>query len=199
MIVGLTGGIGSGKTTVANIFAQFDGVIVYNADSEAKKIMESSSIIKSKIIEVFGQKSYENNQLNRPFIASIVFNDTVKLGKLNAIVHPEVKRHFQKFVIQYKNKDYIVYENAILFESESNLKCDIIISVYAPIELRTERVMLRDKSSREAIEARIKNQWLEEKKLLQSNYMICNIDSKKTHIRVIDIHNILTKKNIKFN
>jgi dephospho-CoA kinase len=199
MIVGLTGGIGSGKTTVANIFAQFDGVIVYNADSEAKKIMESSSIIKSKIIEVFGQKSYENNQLNRPFIASIVFNDTVKLGKLNAIVHPEVKRHFQKFVIQYKNKDYIVYENAILFESESNLKCDIIISVYAPLELRTERVMLRDKSSREAIEARIKNQWLEEKKLLQSNYMICNIDSKKTHIRVIDIHNILTKKNIKFN
>jgi dephospho-CoA kinase len=199
MIVGLTGGIGSGKTTVANIFAQFDGVIVYNADSEAKKIMESSSIIKSKIIEVFGQKSYENNQLNRPFIASIVFNDAVKLGKLNAIVHPEVKRHFQKFVIQYKNKDYIVYENAILFESESNLKCDIIISVYAPIELRTERVMLRDKSSREAIEARIKNQWLEEKKLLKSNYMICNIDSKKTHIRVIDIHNILTKKNIKFN
>jgi dephospho-CoA kinase len=199
MIVGLTGGIGSGKTTVANIFAQFDGVIVYNADSEAKKIMESSSIIKSKIIEVFGQKSYENNQLNRPFIASIVFNDTVKLGKLNAIVHPEVKRHFQKFVIQYKNKDYIVYENAILFESESNLKCDIIISVYAPIELRTERVMLRDKSSREAIEARIKNQWLEERKLLQSNYMICNIDTKKTHIRVIDIHNILTKKNIKFN
>ena len=199
MIVGLTGGIGSGKTTVANIFAQFDSVIVYNADSEAKKIMESSSIIKSKIIEVFGQKSYENNQLNRPFIANIVFNDTVKLGKLNAIVHPEVKRHFQKFVIQYKNKDYIVYENAILFESESNLKCDIIISVYAPIELRTERVMLRDKSSREAIEARIKNQWLEEKKLLQSNYMICNIDTKKTHIRVIDIHNILTKKKIKFN
>jgi dephospho-CoA kinase len=199
MIVGLTGGIGSGKTTVANIFAQFDGVIVYNADSEAKKIMESSSIIKSKIIEVFGQKSYENNQLNRPFIASIVFNDTVKLEKLNTIVHPEVKRHFQQFVIQHKNKNYIVYENAILFESESNLKCDIIISVYAPIELRTERVMLRDKSSREAIEARIKNQWLEEKKLLQSNYMICNIDTKKTHIRVIDIHNILTKKNIKFN
>ena len=199
MIVGLTGGIGSGKTTVANIFAQFDGVIVYNADSEAKKIIESSSIIKSKIIEVFGQKSYENNQLNRPFIASIVFNDTVKLGKLNAIVHPEVKRHFQKFVIQHKNKNYIVYENAILFESESNLKCDIIISVYAPIELRTERVMLRDKSSREAIEARIKNQWLEEKKLLKSNYMICNIDTKKTHIRVVDIHNILTKKNIKFN
>ena len=199
MIVGLTGGIGSGKTTVANIFAQFDGVIVYNADSEAKKIMESSSIIKSKIIEVFGQKSYENNQLNRPFIANIVFNDTVKLGKLNAIVHPEVKRHFQQFVIQHKNKDYIVYENAILFESESNLKCDIIISVHAPLELRTERVMLRDKSSREAIEARIKNQWLEEKKLQQSNYMICNIDTKKTHIRVIDIHNILTKKNIKFN
>ena len=199
MIVGLTGGIGSGKTTVANIFAQFDSVIVYNSDSEAKKIMESSSIIKSKIIGVFGQKSYENNQLNKPFIASIVFNDKIKLGKLNAIVHPEVKKHFQQFVIQHKNKDYIVYENAILFESKSNLNCDIIISVYTPLELRTERVMLRDNSSRSAVEARIKNQWLEEKKLLQSNYLICNIDSNKTHFRVIDIHNILTKKISRFN
>ena len=199
MIVGLTGGIGSGKTTIANIFAQFDSVIVYNADSEAKKIMESSSVIRSKIIEVFGDKSYENNQLNKPFIASIIFNDKIKLGKLNSIVHPEVKKHFQQFVIQHKNKDYIVYENAILFESKSNLICDIIISVHIPLEVRTERVMLRDKSSRLAVEARIKNQWLEGKKLLQSNYLICNIDSKKTYFRVVDIHNILTKKIRKFN
>ena len=199
MIVGLTGGIGSGKTTIANIFAQFDSVIVYNADSEAKKIMESSSVIRSKIIEVFGDKSYENNQLNKPFISSIVFNDKIKLGKLNSIVHPEVKKHFQQFVIQHKNKDYIVYENAILFESKSNLICNIIISVHIPLEVRTERVMLRDKSSRLAVEARIKNQWLEGKKLLQSNYLICNIDSKKTYFRVVDIHNILTKKIRKFN
>ncbi len=199
MIVGLTGGIGSGKTTIANIFSQFDSVIVYNADSEAKKIMESSLVIRSKIIEVFGDKSYENNQLNKTLIASIVFNDKIKLGKLNSIVHPEVKKHFQQFVIQHKNKDYIVYENAILFESKSNLICDIIISVHIPLEVRTERVMLRDKSSRLAVEARIKNQWLEGKKLLQSNYLICNIDSKKTYFRVVDIHNILTKKISKFN
>ena len=194
MIVGLTGGIGSGKTTVANLFAQFENVIIYNADSEAKKLMESSSTIKSKIIEVFGKESYENNQLNRPYIASLVFKDRIKLDVLNSIVHPEVKKHFQQFVNQHNNKDYIVYENAILFESKSNLYCDIIISVYAPLDIRIERTMLRDRSSRATVESRIKNQWLEEKKLLQSNYMISNTKSEKTHFEVIQIHNILTKK-----
>lgn len=199
MVVGLTGGIGSGKTTVANIFAKFDSVIVYNADSEAKKLMVSSSIIKSKIIKLFGDESYKKNELNRPFIASIVFKDKSKLESLNAIVHPEVKKHFQQFINQHKNKDYIVYENAILFESKSNLNCDIIISVYTPLELRIERAMLRDKSSRLIVEARIKNQWLEDKKLLKSNYVIYNNESKKTHFQVIGIHNILTKKISKFN
>jgi len=194
MIVGLTGGIGSGKTTVANLFAQFENVIIYNADSEAKKLMDASSVIKSKIIEVFGKESYQNNQLNRPFIANLVFKDKFKLAALNAIVHPEVKKHFQQFANQYKNKDYIVYENAILFESKSNLKCNIIISVFAPLEVRIERTMLRDGSPRPAVESRIKNQWLEEKKLLQSNYIICNLKSKETHFQVVKIHNILTKK-----
>ena len=194
MIVGLTGGIGSGKTTVANLFAQFENVVIYNADSEAKKLMNDSPIIKSKIIEEFGEKSYQNNQLNRPFIANLVFKNKSKLEALNAIVHPEVKNHFQQFVHQHKNKDYIVYENAILFESKSNLKCDIIISVYAPLEVRIERTMLRDGSSKTAVENRIKNQWLEDKKLLQSNYVISNFNREETRSQVIKIHNILTEK-----
>ena len=194
MIVGLTGGIGSGKTTVANFFAEFENVVIYNADSEAKKLMNSSLIIKSKIIEEFGEESYQNSQLNRPFIANLVFKDKSKLEALNAIVHPEVKKHFQQFVNQHKNKDYIVYENAILFESKSNLKCDIIISVYAPLEVRIKRTMLRDGSSKIAVENRIKNQWLEDKKLLQSNYVISNINREDTYFQVIKIHNILTKK-----
>ena len=193
MVVGLTGGIGSGKTTVANLFAKFNNIAIYNADLEAKKLMNSSLIIKSKIIKEFGEPSYQNNQLNRTYIASIVFNDKSKLEVLNAIVHPEVKNHFQKFVYQHKNKEYILYENAILFESKSNLKCDIIISVYAPLNVRIERTMLRDNSSKIAVENRIKNQWLEDKKLLQSNYIINNLNLINTQNQVIKIHNILTQ------
>ncbi|WP_158837243.1 dephospho-CoA kinase [Polaribacter sp. L3A8] len=194
MIVGLTGGIGSGKTTVANIFAKFDNVAIYNADAEAKKLMNTSPILKSKIIDEFGAASYVDNQLNRPYIANLVFKDKSKLEALNAIVHPEVKNHFQEFVNQQHHKDYIVYENAILFESKSNLKCDIIITVYAPLDVRVKRTMLRDNSSKIAVENRIKNQWLEDKKLLQSNYIIDNLDTEKTQIQVIKIHNILTEK-----
>lgn len=194
MVVGLTGGIGSGKTTVANFFAKFDTVVVYNADVEAKKLMNTSPIIKVKIIKQFGLASYQDNQLNRPFIANIVFNNKDKLSALNAIVHPEVKNHFQQFVNQHKDKAYILYENAILFESKSNLKCDIIITVFAPLKVRIKRTMLRDNSTKVAVENRIKNQWLEDKKLLQSNYIIHNLKSENTLIQVTKIHNILTKK-----
>ena len=194
MVVGLTGGIGSGKTTVAQFFSKFDHVVVYNADFEAKKIMNSSSVIKSKICEQFGDESYHKNQLNSTFIANLVFKNKRKLEILNAIVHPEVKRHFQQFVNQHQKKQYIIYENAILFESNSHLNCDIIITVFAPLDLRIERAMLRDKSTKEVIESRMKNQWLEVKKQLQSNYIIYNFDRKMVEYQIIKIHNILTKK-----
>ena len=194
MVVGLTGGIGSGKTTVATIFAKFNTVAIYNADLEAKKLMNASPIIKSKIIEEFGVESYLDNQLNSSFIANLVFNDKSKLAALNSIVHPEVKKHFQVFVDQNVDKEYVLYENAILFESKSNLKCDIIISVYAPLNVRIERTMLRDSSSRTAVKNRIKNQWLEDKKLLQSNYIIVNLNRNTTKNQVLKIHNILTQK-----
>ncbi|MDN3620718.1 dephospho-CoA kinase [Polaribacter undariae] len=196
MVVGLTGGIGSGKTTVASIFANFNTVAIYNADLEAKKLMNTSPIIKSKIIEEFGDESYLDNQLNRPFIANLVFKDKSKLAALNGIVHPEVKNHFNEFVKLHADKEYILYENAILFESKSNLKCDIIISVYAPLNIRIERTMLRDNTSKIAVENRIKNQWLEDKKLLQSNYVITNLSKENTHFQVLKIHNILTKKEV---
>ncbi|WP_166382220.1 MULTISPECIES: dephospho-CoA kinase [unclassified Polaribacter] len=194
MVVGLTGGIGSGKTTVATIFAKFNTVAIYNADLEAKKLMNASPIIKSKIIEEFGVESYLDNQLNSSFIANLVFNDKSKLAALNSIVHPEVKKHFQVFVDQNVDKEYVLYENAILFESKSNLKCDIIISVYAPLNIRIERTMQRDNSSKTAVKNRIKNQWLEDKKLLQSNYVITNLSKENTLFQVLKIHNILTKK-----
>ena len=194
MIVGLTGGIGSGKTTVTRFFSEFKNNAVYIADEEAKKLMNSSKTIQSKIIDQFGEESYKNKKLNNAFIANIVFKDKKKLAILNGIVHPEVKKHFQKFVHQNKNKEYILYENAILFESKSNLFCDIIISVFVPLKQRISRVILRDTISKEEVENRIDNQWLEDKKTLQSNYLIYNNSLENTKEQVNKIHNILTKK-----
>ena len=194
MVVGLTGGIGSGKTTVVSFFKKFSNVAIYIADVEAKKLMNSSSVIKNKLIKEFGEQAYKNNKLNRTFIADIVFKNKKKLKALNSIVHPEVENHFQEFVFNNNKKDYILYENAILFENKSNFFCDYIITVSAPIETRIKRVVLRDNSTKEEVLNRIRNQWPVEKKTLQSNYIIHNRSLKNTENQVNKIHNFLTKK-----
>jgi dephospho-CoA kinase len=194
MIVGLTGGIGSGKTTVANYFSEFKNSAVYIADIEAKKLINSSKSIKSKITATFGEESYKNGLLNSSFIAGIVFNNKEKLTVLNGIVHPEVKKHFQNFVHLNNHKKYIIYENAILFETKSNEFCSLIISVFVPLEERILRVSLRDNCTRKEVLNRINNQWPENKKLLQSNYIIYNNTLETTKNQVNNIHNILTQK-----
>jgi len=198
MVVGLTGGIGSGKTTVAKLFSKFNDVAIYIADIEAKKLMNSSEIIKKKLIKQFGESSFVNQKLNRNYISEIVFNDKEKLSILNAIVHPEVKKHFQDFIKKNIDKTYIIYENAILFESGSNLLCDYIITVYANVNTKIERVILRDSSTKEAVESRMKNQWNDSKKIVQSNYIICNENLEETKTQVNKIHNILTEKRSSF-
>ncbi len=194
MIVGLTGGIGSGKTTVAKFFLEFNNVAVYIADAEAKKLMNSSGIIKKKIIKHFGEASFLNQKLDRRYISEIVFNNKKKLSVLNAIVHPEVKKHFQNFVKKNVDKAFIIYENAILFESESNLFCDFIITVYSDVNTKIERVISRDSSTKEEVKSRMNNQWNDKKKILQSNYIICNENLDETKNQVNKIHNILTEK-----
>ena len=193
-IIGLTGGIGSGKTTVARFFSEFENVAIYIADVEAKNLMNTSVVIREKLIETFGDKSFVNSQLNRKYIAEIVFNDKEKLSQLNAIVHPEVRNHFKDFVKKNHQKEYIIYENAILFESKSNLFCDVIITVYAAMDTRIKRLISRDSSTKKEILNRMKNQWKDNKKLLQSNYIICNENLDKTQNQVNKIHNILTQK-----
>ncbi|PQJ82197.1 dephospho-CoA kinase [Polaribacter glomeratus] len=194
MIIGLTGGIGSGKTTVANFFSAFNNVAIYIADVEAKNLMNSSEIIKEKLLHEFGENSFVDQKLNRKYISEIVFNNKEKLAVLNAIVHPEVKKHFKEFVENNSDKTYIIYENAILFESKSNLVCDYIISVYADINTRVKRVTLRDTSAKEDVFKRIQNQWNDDKKLLQSNYIIRNENLEESKNQVHSIHNILTEK-----
>ena len=176
-IIGLTGGIGSGKTTIANYF-ESKGIPVYIADSEAKKIMDSDLII-GKVVAVFGVYLLENDKINRTKLANLVFNDPEKLAKLNAIIHPEVKIHFMEWIKKHQNFPIVIKEAAILFESGSYKDCDKIILVTAPKETRIQRVMMRDNVDKEAVVARMTNQWDEEQKIAMSDFIILNTDLKE--------------------
>jgi dephospho-CoA kinase len=194
MIVGLTGGIGSGKTTVAEVFEKLDSVAVYIADVEARKIMNSSNVIRTQLLQVFGKETYKNNELNRKYLANTVFESKEKLTILNNIVHPEVKKHFLDFATRNADKAYVLYESAILFESNSSEQCDFIISVFLDKEERIKRVLDRDKTNKKEVLSRINSQWKEDKKLLSSNYIIFNYAIQDTKKSVLKIHNILTEK-----
>ena len=194
MIVGLTGGIGSGKTTVAEVFKKLDSVAVYIADIEARKIMNSSVVIRTQLLQAFGKETYKNNELNRQYLANTVFESEEKLTILNNIVHPEVKKHFLDFATRNADKAYVLYESAILFESNSSEQCDFIISVFLDKEERIKRVLDRDKTNKKEVLSRINSQWKEDKKLLSSNYIILNYAIQDTEKSVLKIHNILTEK-----
>lgn len=185
-VVGLTGGIGSGKSTVAKMFEKL-GVSVYIADHEAKKLMNDDEEVKQKVIALFGRDSYINEQLNRPYIANIVFNDKAKLEKLNAIVHPAVARHFALWKNEQEG-EYVIKEVAILFENGGHLQCDYTILVSAPLEERIQRVLKRDKIDREQILARVNNQWDDTRKIPLADFVIYNENLKETENQVYRIH-----------
>lgn len=185
-IVGLTGGIGSGKTTVAKEFKKI-GVPVYIADEEAKRLMNRSKVIKRKLINLFGENTYIDDKLNRPFIADIIFNDTMYLQKMNAIVHPKVARHFEKWTLK-QNAPYVIKEAAILFENGGYTQCDYIITVTAPIEVRIQRLLKRDDTTKDKIKAIMKNQWSDKEKVKLSDFVIENIELRNTIIQVNEVH-----------
>jgi dephospho-CoA kinase len=194
MIVGVTGGIGSGKSLVAETICSFENTIYFHADKEAKLLMNNSSVIKDKIIAAFGQKSYDNGVLNNKYISSLVFKNPNQLKILNTIVHPQVKEHFKKFVERQSKNTLIIYENAIIFETNSSSICDIIISVNSPRNIRIKRVMKRDNSTKIMVENIMDNQWSDVKKNLLSNYIINNIEKEETLLKIKNIYNFLTKK-----
>ncbi|URC11157.1 dephospho-CoA kinase [Flavobacterium sp. B183] len=191
-IIGLTGGIGSGKTTIANYFAEM-GVPLYIADDEAKKVMQSEKIVK-QIKLAFGDSLFENDVLNRAKLAEIVFNDADKLATLNAIVHPAVKEDFELWLLKNKKYHYVIYEAAILFESGRYKDCDVIVTVTAPEEMRIERVIKRDKTTREQVLSRMKMQWDDEKRISLSNFVINNSNLKIAREEVVKILKILNIK-----
>lgn len=184
-IVGLTGGIGSGKSTIA-AYVRSKGIPVYIADEAAKKLMYSPKILK-KIKLAFGETIFEDELLNKEKLAEIVFNNVNKLKVLNAIIHPAVKADFKKWLKVYHQEPLVVKEAAILFESGTNEDCDAVITVVAPLDLRIARVLARDKSSEMQIMKRIKNQWTDEMRLAKSDYSIDNNNLKNALKQVDDI------------
>lgn len=181
-IIGLTGGIGSGKTTIANYF-QSKGIPIYIADDEAKKIMQSDTIL-TEIKKSFGEAIFDNETLNRERLSKIVFNDSNKLDQLNAIIHPAVKNHFNIWISKHKNAPFIIYEAAILFESGSYKDCDKIITVTAPIEDRIQRVIQRDKITRELVLQRMNMQWNDNLRIPLSNYIIENSSLENAKLEI---------------
>ena len=191
-IIGLTGGIGSGKSTVAHYIAS-KGIPVYIADAAAKEIMEQPDVI-AQIKQIFHQNVITSDgKLDRKVIGQLVFTSPELLKKLNAIVHPLVKTHFIDWLQQHKTATFVIKEVAILFESGGNKECDKVILVTAPEAIRIQRTMLRDNTSQEAILNRIQNQLSDAEKIQKSDFVISNIDVKETFSQTDEILKILSK------
>ncbi len=190
--IGITGGIGSGKTTVCAIFKTLN-VPVYNADVEARLLTNNHPEIVRRVRELFGDDIYKHGLLERKKVASLVFSNKDLLHQLNAIIHPIVAAHFKAWLSQQENYPYIIKEAAILFESGGNKQVDKVITVTAPQHIRIKRVMLRDKLSEKEVLNRINNQMPEEEKVKQSDYIIqCN-DIDLVIPQVIRLHEELMR------
>lgn len=191
--VGITGGIGSGKTTVCKVF-ELLGISVFYADDEAKKLMITDTTLVEEIKSAFGENSYfEDGSLNRKHISGIVFKDTVQLQKLNSFVHPAVFRAMEAWAAQQKSP-YVLKEAALLFESGSYQQNRYNILVSSPMELRIQRVMLRDKMLKDKVLERINNQFPEEKKEQMADFFIRNNEQEFIIPQVLKLHQELLKK-----
>ena len=185
IMIGLTGGIGSGKSVVANIFVTI-GIPVFNADEEAKRIMQTSPAIKAKLIEQFGKEIYNESGLDKEKLATIVFNDSFQLQLLNAIVHPVTIQAAKDWAAK-QNSPYVIKEAALIFESGAADGLFKVIGVTAPLSLRTQRVMQRDGITMEQVDARMRNQISDTIKMRLSDYVIDNNNQHMLIPQVLEI------------
>ncbi|MCF8464157.1 MAG: dephospho-CoA kinase [Flavobacteriales bacterium] len=192
-VIGITGGIGSGKTTTCEIFQEL-GVSVYYADLRARELMTSNVELKNKIVEAFGSQAYEGGRLNRPYLAHQVFNSKEKLSVLNGLVHPAVGTDFDNWLEEHKEESYVLKEAAILFESGAYQDVDITVLVIAPESLRLERVMARDGSSKDDVLKRMKNQWTQERKVKLADHIITNDGTHLLIPQVLELHKRFSEK-----
>jgi dephospho-CoA kinase len=191
--IGITGGIGSGKTTVCKVF-KILGVPVFYADKAAKVAMISDPVLVEGVKKTFGQQSYHpDGALNNAYIAAIVFNQQTDLDKLNALVHPAVFKAFEQWV-STKSTPYVLKEAALLFESGSYQQCDKSILVTSPTTLKLERVMQRDKVKEEQVRARMEKQFTDEQKAKMADYFISNTPADSIILQVLDLHHKFLKE-----
>jgi len=189
--VGITGGIGSGKSTVARVFETL-GVPVYNADDAAKRLMQEDPELKEKISLLLGDESYKDGQLNRTWISANIFGKPEKVQALNALVHPATIKDAHEWMSK-QTTPYSLKEAALIFESGSEKELDFVIGIYAPEELRIQRVIKRDDTSREAIQQRMRNQLNEEEKIKRCDFVITNDDHQLVIPQVLAINQQLLK------
>lgn len=189
IVVGITGGIGSGKTTIAKFFEEF-GIPVYHADKEAKALMNRSKVIRRKLIALFGEDAYVDNKLNRAYLRNQIFEDSELLKKMNAIVHPKVGAHFKRWV-KKQTAPYVLKEAAIIFENNLQSQYHYIITVVADQDQRIQRVVERDNVNASSVKAIIANQLPDEEKIKLSDFVIKNNDLDIAKQAALEIHKSL--------
>jgi dephospho-CoA kinase len=193
--IGITGGIGSGKSTVCKVFKAL-GIPVYHADDSARTITDRNPEVIARIKQAFGDDMYANGLLDRPKMAALVFNNPEELAKLNSIVHPAVRAELPVWLEANKNAPYMLYEAAILFESGAYKLVDKSILVAADEEARIERVMQRDNVGREEVLNRVKNQWADKEKLELANYVIWNEGNEPVIAQVLALDKLLRNEQV---
>jgi dephospho-CoA kinase len=184
--IGITGGIGSGKSMVAKVFEHL-GIPVYKADTAAKSLMNEDPALRTAITSLFGPEAYQNGQLNRSYISSLVFNDRAKLDALNAIVHPATIQYGKDWMNR-QSAPYVLKEAALIFESGTQDELDYVIGVSAPLSLRIHRVMQRDQITREQVLQRMGNQLDESLKMKLCDFVIVNDDQQLVLPQVLALH-----------
>jgi dephospho-CoA kinase len=187
-IIGITGGIGSGKTTITKYIESLD-YPVYIADDEAKKLLDTEEVV-NEIRNTFGEEIIENNLVDKKKLATFVFGNENKLKQLNEIIHPKVRKHFINWLKQW-DKPFVVKEAAILFESGAYKDCDFTILVTAPEDVRIDRVIKRDNTNKEDVIKRIRSQWSDEDKAKLADFVIQNVDLEQSKKEIDEILTIL--------
>ncbi len=194
MKIGITGGIGSGKSVVCEIFKHL-GIPVFNADEEAKTLL-NSNLVRDFYYTLFGEKAFTNNIPDKKKIASLIFSDKQALEKVNNFIHPLVFNKFENWCTKYDEMPYVIHEAALIFESKSQGHFNSTILVHAPVEMRIQRVIFRDKVERFIVEQRINNQMKDDEKIKLTNYIINNNGLDLLIPQVLTLHNKIISRNI---
>ena len=193
LLIGVTGGIGSGKSLICNIFSVL-GIPVYNADDRAKWLMSNNAGLIRKIKDLFGTESYNtDHSLNREYLANTVFSNSKQLNKLNALVHPAVAYDFSQWVLKNKEKTYLIKEAALIFETGANKNLNYVINIYTPEEVRIQRILKRDPHRGDAqVKAIIEKQLPDEKRKEMADFQIINDGKQLVIPQVLNLHNKFT-------